>query len=102
MSSGATCTVRATARYGFSRRVAPSVTRSMSCALRSMRTWKWRCPGSTPRRFADLAVRQRDGLVAEQLQHAQAQRMAKGLQLLRTVDREDVENVCQRRAHALQ
>ena len=42
--------------------------------------------------LGELAVRQRRFLaLAKHLEHAQAQRMAEGFQLLRTIDGEDVE-----------
>ena len=47
ISSGATRIRAATARYGFSRRLVPAAS-SIRPAFRSMRTWKCRCPGSTP------------------------------------------------------
>src|SRR5689334_1347125 len=51
-SSGATRKTFATARYGFSRPFRSASASSIRPAFRSIRTWKWRWPGSTLSRWA--------------------------------------------------
>jgi hypothetical protein len=46
-----------------------------------------------------LPVRERDSFVPEELQHAEAERVAERLQLLRSLDRDDIEDVGERLSH---
>ena len=85
-----TRTVVATARYGFSRPLPPSA-RSISPARSEHLDVEVQVAGVDPEPLRELAVRERlVALAAEHLEHAQPQRMAEGLELLGSLDRQDV------------
>ena len=92
-SSGPTRTVLATARYGFSRPLPPSA-RSISPARRSILTWKCRWPGSTSSLCASsLFVSGSPPSPPSISSTRKPQRMAESLELLGSLDGEDVAGV---------
>ena len=92
-SSGPTRTVLATARYGFSRPLPPSA-RSISPARSEHLDVEVQVAGIDVEPLRELAVRQRlAALAAEHLEHPEPERMAESLELLGSLDREDVAGV---------